>query len=495
MVGFTSRKLNKKRKNKTRYFKNKHRHYTLKKSKHKLYRKTRRYYNTRQYLGGTGAGEEIESSSGRPVTLSPSPLTSLSPPPPLLPPSPSQPPPSAAPLSPPSSLPPPPPPSPFPPPPPSPFPRPPLQPPPSLQPPFFRFPPPPPPGIPPSPYDNLQVVPVVLWIGVAVAFCALLIFCLCWGGCTIIERIGDEVYEFTRSARRNRRPQQIAANPGIQMANMPPPPYVHVDFPDQNMDDECPICKEEYSDDTNPIPDKTITRLLPCRHTFHTYCIHDWFSFKGYRECPLCNRDAPGEENNVVLAPPPPPPPSLRRGPPFSVGGTKSFLDTLAESLKNVDTNVLTEALKNYFEFLDLAPNDYERIVELLQIVNEDNNLEKLIIILTRGLGFICTKNNETVELTANKSDKRLAKILGEDGESTINAILQNCSSFNGLNLTKPQVTLVETYKNVLSSILIKHFNKPKPSKKQEEQITKELITSLELAKKTLNSLFKNKKL
>ena len=57
MVVFKSRKqknLKKRRKNKTRHLKNNRRNYTLKKSKHKSYRKTRRYYNARQYLGGAG---------------------------------------------------------------------------------------------------------------------------------------------------------------------------------------------------------------------------------------------------------------------------------------------------------------------------------------------------------------------------------------------------------------------------------------------------------
>lgn len=311
-----------------------------------------------------------------------------------------------------------------------------------------------------------------------------------------VSDIGRVVGEFTRPRRRT---QRTAANPGIQMANMPPrpAPYVNVVFPPQNMDDDCPICLLKYSDATNDIQDKTITRLLPCKHTFHTHCIHEWFEtewVRGYRKCPICKQYVIGEENNVVLAHPPPTDPTDPAVPVQIVGGGKSFLDTLAESLKNVDTNVLTEALKNYFEFLDLTPNDYERIVELLQIVNEDKNLEELIIILTRGLGFTCTKNNETVESTANKSDEKLAKILGTNGESTLNAILQNCSSFNDLNLTEKQVTRVENNKNLLRNTLIRHFSNPISSKIREEQITNELTTHLESAKETLNDLFKNKK-
>ena len=49
---FKSRKQKKQRKNKTKHFKNKHRHYTLKQPKRKSYRKTRHYY-VRQHIGGT----------------------------------------------------------------------------------------------------------------------------------------------------------------------------------------------------------------------------------------------------------------------------------------------------------------------------------------------------------------------------------------------------------------------------------------------------------
>ena len=48
------RKLKNKHKNKTRHLKNKRHHYTLKKLKHKSYRKSRHYYNISQYLGGAG---------------------------------------------------------------------------------------------------------------------------------------------------------------------------------------------------------------------------------------------------------------------------------------------------------------------------------------------------------------------------------------------------------------------------------------------------------
>ncbi len=57
------RKLKKQRKNKTRHLKNKRNHYTLKHSKHKSYRKTQRYYNVRQHIGGAGNSTNSTNST------------------------------------------------------------------------------------------------------------------------------------------------------------------------------------------------------------------------------------------------------------------------------------------------------------------------------------------------------------------------------------------------------------------------------------------------
>jgi len=211
---------------------------------------------------------------------------------------------------------------------------------------------------------------------------------------------------------------------------------------DQTMADECPYCHVPYDEEDLPI-----TRLLPCRHTFHEQCIHGWLTSPtaqrqnmGQDRCPVCNQYVGDEDNNVTLplAPRPAPAPAPtdieapadieasvdieapapesapESGPLIAGGGANSLLDAIAVSLENADTKVLTkliETFKYYSEFLDLTHNDYERIVDLFININNDNNLEELIIIITRGLGFSCTINNEPVELTANKSDKKLAKI------------------------------------------------------------------------------------
>jgi hypothetical protein len=173
---------------------------------------------------------------------------------------------------------------------------------------------------------------------------------------------------------------------------------------------------------------------------------------------------------------------------PVSGGGANSLLDAIAESLKNVDTKVLTERFKYYSEFLQLTHNDYEDIVELFININKDNNLEELIIIINRGLGFSCTINNKTVESTANKSDKKLAKILGTNSVSRINATLQTCTSVNGLNLSKNQFEAVEKIKKLLTKTLSSNFNKP-----NKKQLLSSL-DSLELSRTTLNRILKRNK-
>jgi len=234
---------------------------------------------------------------------------------------------------------------------------------------------------------------------------------------------------------------------------------------------------------------------------------------RGQDKCPACKQDATDKEHNVTLPRPPTPPPApapadIEAPAPESAspvldpddteapgsgsfiagGGADSLLDAIAVSLKNADTKVLTkliEKFKYYSEFLDLTHNDYERIVELFININNDTNLEELIIIITRGLGFSCTINNEPVESTANKSDKKLAKILGTNSVSRINATLQTCTPVNELNLSENQFEAVEKIKNLLTETLSSNFNKP--NKKQ-------LLDSLQLSRTTLNRILKKRK-
>jgi hypothetical protein len=466
MSSFKSRKfkhLKKQRKNKTKHLKNKRRN-TLKQAKHKLFRKTKNYNNARQYLGG--AGEGYMPPLPPDWLPSPPPEQTFGLPPSSLP----------SPLLPPASLP-------------------------SLLPPSLLLPPPPPP-------------PMIFFLSneVVITVSSLLFLLLCCYCCLrrdIQYRISDgfNILGYFIGNTVRRRPG--APTPVIQMQPLPqqqvqqPLPDV-LGAPWQNIDDECFICLEKYKD----VPHLQISMLLPCRHTLHSHCLEDWSATltplqRQRKICPICKKFVITEVHNVTLSPAPdvlaPIPesalgdievniPDSTADSSVSGGGANSLLDAIAESLKNVDTKVLIKTFKYYSEFLDLTHNDYEDIVELFININNDTNLEELIIIITRGLGFSCTINNKTVESTANKSDKKLAKILGTNSLSKINATLQTCTSVNGLNLSENQFEAVEKIKNLLTKTLSINFNKP-----NKKQLLRSL-DSLELSRTTLNRILKRNK-
>jgi len=526
MVAFKSRKqknLKKQRKNKTKHLKKqrknktKHRNCTLKKSKHKSYKKTRHYYNIRQYLGGgpedsessytppMAPGWESPPSPERTVELSPSPnspvVSPLDPPavPPLNPP-------AVPPLVPLNS-----------PPPPSPSPPSPSPPPPSPSP--WRNPPSRPPPLPSQPSSNRPFRPplslgsvlpqqqsyILEQPGFLVVMIAgslgLLCICIC-NASAMVDRVSDGVRDLGNSMRNmgrdlhslTRRPRrlQFAPNPtqDIEMQSVQSvqpvqevPLYYPTDYEEgyvpgftaYNADDECGVCLEAYKD----TPDMPITRVHKCGHIFHTQCIDDWF-IRGKRNCPICKLQVESQEPGFT-----------RADPAFFKGGANSLLDTIAELLKDInklETSALTKTLMIYFDFLNLKPKHFGRIVELLQTINKDINLEELITILAHGLGLNCSENNKTLESSATMSDERLAKILGANGESIINAIVQKCSSGNDLNLTAKQFKDVESIKNSLAKTLSSYYDEP--NKKQAEKRTKkQLLRDFELSRTTLISI------
>ena len=513
MVAFKSRKqknLKKQRKNKT-----KRRNCTLKKSKHKSYRKTRHYYNVRQHIGG--GLEDSESSYTPPM----GPGWESSPPPELtfaLQPSPNSPvvsplnPPAVPPLVPPNS---PPPPSPSPPspspPPPSPSPPPPSSSswrnPPSRPPPLPSRPPSIRPSRPPNSLGSVLPQPqsfILEQPGLLVVLIAgslgLVCICICnmraigdhvsYGVGALrdsVHTIGRNLQSPTTHPRRLQSAPNPRENPG-QDIEMQPAQVVPIYRPGMyekgyapkfiayTDDDVCAVCLEKFQDD----PDKPITRLHKCGHLFHSECIDDWFNLNHWT-CPACKEDADSKE-------PIPDYTSLFK---LIAGGANSLLDTIAKLLKGInilETSALTETLMTYFDFLHLEPKHYRRIVELLKTINEDSNLEELITILADGLGLNCSQNNETLESSATTSDERLVKILGANGESIINAIVQKCSSNNDLKLTAKQIIDVESIKNSLAETLSSYCDEP--NKKQAEKQTKEqLLRDLELSRATFNSI------
>jgi hypothetical protein len=164
------------------------------------------------------------------------------------------------------------------------------------------------------------------------------------------------------------------------------------------------------------------------------------------------------------------------------VGGANSLLNKIAEPLTNVDKTRLTETLMTNFEFLlDLPYEDYKAIVYLFINIEENNNFEQLIIIVARGLGFEYDENVENVKSTTSTFNKNHRRVLGNDAESRINAILQKCRQVSVLELTKDKVDIVKNVMNILSEALIDYF---------KNHDTEELLKSL-LALDILKQFFK----
>ena len=171
------------------------------------------------------------------------------------------------------------------------------------------------------------------------------------------------------------------------------------------------------------------------------------------------------------------------------IGGANSLLNAIAEQLKNVDKTRLTETLMTNFEFLlDLPYEDYEAIVYLFINIEENNNFERLIIIVARGLGFVYdenVENVENVESTTSMFNEEHRTVLGNDAESRINAILQKCRKVSVLELKKNKVDVVKNVMTILSKALINYFNKPNKKK---------LLNSLPALDILKKSFKKNKK-
>jgi len=52
---------------------------------------------------------------------------------------------------------------------------------------------------------------------------------------------------------------------------------------------KCPICLIEYDEEDE-------LKVLPCKHFFHTKCIHPWLS--KINSCPLCRYELPTDDPN-----------------------------------------------------------------------------------------------------------------------------------------------------------------------------------------------------
>jgi hypothetical protein len=371
------RKLKKAKKNKTKRLKNKRHRYTYKKSKHKSYRKTRRYYNVRQHIGGAGNFTNLTN-----IVL---------------------------------------------------------------------------PGANDETNIGLGNEPIYFIGAVAVFF--MLMICGCW------------LYDL-RLLNPTARP-----NAQIELA-VPPPPLpgaiVHTialaDPPPAG--DTCPICLDAL---TNNIV-KT-----PCQHFFHRGCITGWLAVDNISTCPGCRaqittdlipvRDLPQIEAEAVYI-------DVHND--VSSGGAASILDTIAKLAAKVTINKFKETFVPYFTFLELEPTDYNDIHELLKNINDDTNLEKLIKILARGLGFT---HNVSDKLATYEPDSILVHVLDTDKEQTIRNVMQTHKMASNLNLNPTQIINLTHIRNILGRTLINYINDPDLNENK-----KDLLSSLRLASHALQA-------
>ena len=374
------RKLKKAKKNKTKRLKNKRHRYTYKKSKHKSYRKTRRYYNVRQHIGGAGNFTN---------------LTNIVPP-----------------------------------------------------------------GANDDPNIGLGNEPIYFIGAVAVFF--MLLICGCW------------LYDLrllNPTARPNAQIELVVPPtplPGAivhTIALADPPPVGEI----------CPICIDALTND--------IVKT-PCQHFFHRGCITKWLAVENISTCPDCRveitttnlipvRDLPQIESEVPQV-------YIDVHDAVSSGGAASILDRIANLAAKFTINEFEEKFLPYFTFLKLESTDYNSIHELLQNINDDTNLKKLINILARGLGFTYNVSDKSATY---EPDSILVHVLDTDNEQTIRDVMQKHKMASDSNLNPTQIINLTHIRNILGKTLINYISDP-----TLKQNKKDLLSNLQGASNKLNA-------
>jgi len=165
----------------------------------------------------------------------------------------------------------------------------------------------------------------------------------------------------------------------------------------------------------------------------------------------------------------------------FQRGGNDSVLDKIANYANSVTLANFKQNIAMYFEFLKLTDQEYTTILESFKQINTDDGLKAFITLLGTKLGFNC---NESVNPTTDEHDRILVEVFGLEAQRIIINKVQNCKSGAKLKLTKNQATHANHIINILSITLINYINDPDLKQNKED-----LRNNLQMATDTLNTL------
>ena len=346
-----------------------------------------------------------------------------------------------------------------------------------------------------------------------------ILYFLAFASVVVFIMLGAIVYNIRRDMLGQRLNVQLPPLPPLPpLAPLPQAqPGDVANYEPPLLDTECAICMEAMKQDTD------VAQVFNCGHVFHVNCIN-LLRIQHYDNCPLC-RQYMIAQRNIVLQPPPtssdstnpvsssptvlqsPSSSSLSssstsssiipssffslfsgaaqeesEGSDFHVGGATALLEKMAKEAKNIDDATFQTNFTKHFPFLKLTATDYSNILALFKEINNDNNLEKLIDILVRGLGFI-TESDKSKNYT---TDFILAAVLGITEEEKIKKKVQDYRLNLDLSLEPEQIIRVIRARNILGINLIKYFNYP-----DNPQNSKELSAGLTNATTILVKLIK----
>ena len=339
-----------------------------------------------------------------------------------------------------------------------------------------------------------------------------ILYFLAFASVVVFIMLGAIVYNIRRDMLGPRLNVQLPSLPPLPP--LPPLPQAQpgdvANHVPPLLDTECAICMEAMKQDT------AVAQVFNCGHVFHVNCIN-LLRIQHYDTCPLCRQPMIAQQT-IVLQPPPqssdstnpvsssptvlqsPSSSSLSssstrpswfswaaqeesEGSDLRVGGATALLEKIAKEAKNIDDATFQTNFIKHFPFLKLTATDYSNILALFKEINNNNNLEKLIDILVRSLGFI-TESDKSKNYT---TDFILAAVLGITEEEKIKKKVQYYRLNLDLSLEPEQIIRVIRARNILGINLIKYFNYPADN----TQNSKELSAGLTNATTILVKLIK----